>query len=107
VRHDPPATNAEGVKLAQALNQAIASLDSRMDPISQALAASRVAETLSKALAMVSGRRSRAVATAVTLPGMSMSKVADEFGISKSMVAKMAGPSEVRVQIAAKCGRVL
>jgi DNA-binding NtrC family response regulator len=97
----PHTTSAETIKLDQALNAAIASVDSHRDPISRAIAASQVAERLQRAQMAVSQARSDAVASAVMLPGMSMAKVADELGVSKSMVAKLAGPAGARERIAA------
>ncbi|MGD0983198.1 MAG: hypothetical protein ABSA65_05175 [Acidimicrobiales bacterium] len=101
MRTDIPETDFESVELEIAINRAMSSIDSRMDPISRAVAASRVAERLNNGLAWAAERRSRAVATAVVMPGMSMQKVADELGVSKSMVAKLAGPASVRDEIAA------
>lgn len=101
MRPEPPVAPAETISLEKALNAALSSLDSRMDPINRAIAAGRVAEKLNNAQAAIAQRRSQAVASAVMLPGMSMAKVADELGVSKSMVAKMAGPADIRDQIAA------
>lgn len=101
MRSDFPEANAESVDLERAIIQAMSSIDQRMDPISRAIAASRVAERLNSGLGGAAERRSRAVATAVIMPGMSMQKVADELGVSKSMVAKLAGPASVRDEIAA------
>jgi ribosome-binding protein aMBF1 (putative translation factor) len=94
-------TSSEGIGLEMALNQAISSVDSRMNPIARAQAADRVAKRLNDALGAVADRRRNAVATAVTMPGMSMQRVADELGVSKSMVAKLAGPASMRENIAA------
>jgi transcriptional regulator with XRE-family HTH domain len=66
-----------------------------------------VAERLNKGLGWAAERRGNAVATAVVMPGMSMQKVADELGVSKSMVAKLAGPATVRDEIAADMRRRL
>jgi hypothetical protein len=98
---ETPESNAESIDLERAIIQAMSSIDQRMDPISRAIAASRVAERLNKGLGWAAERRGNAVATAVVMPGMSMQKVADELGVSKSMVAKLAGPASVRDEIAA------
>ena len=98
---ETPEANAESIDLERAIIQAMSSIDQRMDPISRAIAASRVAERLNKGLGWTAERRGNAVATAVVMPGMSMQKVADELGVSKSMVAKLAGPASVRDEIAA------
>lgn len=95
-------TSSEGIELEIAINQAIGSIDSRMNPISRARAAERVATRLSGALTQVAERRRNAVSIAVTMPGMSMQKVADELDVSKSMVAKLAGPASARNEIAAE-----
>jgi hypothetical protein len=104
---ETPEANAESVDLEKAIIQAMSSIDQRMDPISRAIAASRVAERLNKGLGWAAERRGNAVATAVVMPGMSMQKVADELGVSKSMVAKLAGPATVRDEIAADMRRRL
>jgi len=98
---ETPESKAESTDLERAIIQAMSSIDQRMDPISRAIAASRVAERLNKGLGWAAERRGNAVATAVVMPGMSMQKVADELGVSKSMVAKLAGPASVRDEIAA------
>jgi hypothetical protein len=98
---ETPESDAESIDLERAIIQAMSSIDQRMDPISRAIAASRVAERLNKGLGWAAERRGNAVATAVVMPGMSMQKVADELGVSKSMVAKLAGPASVRDEIAA------
>ena len=98
---ETPEADAESIDLERAIIQAMSSIDQRMDPISRAIAASRVAERLNKGLGWAAERRGNAVATAVVMPGMSMQKVADELGVSKSMVAKLAGPASVRDEIAA------
>jgi hypothetical protein len=97
---ETPEANAESIDLERAIIQAMSSIDQRMDPISRAIASSRVAERLNKGLGWAAERRSNAVATAVVMPGMSMQKVADELGVSKSMVAKLAGPASLRDEIA-------
>jgi len=104
---ETPEANAESVDLEKAIIQAMSSIDQRMDPISRAIAASRVAERLNRGLGWAAERRGNAVATAVVMPGMSMQKVADELGVSKSMVAKLAGPATVRDEIAADMRRRL
>jgi len=104
---ETPEANAESVDLEKAIIQAMSSIDQRMDPISRAIAASRVAERLNKGLGWAAERRGNAVATAVVMPGMSMQKVAAELGVSKSMVAKLAGPATVRDEIAADMRRRL
>jgi molecular chaperone DnaK (HSP70) len=93
--------DAETITLDRALNGAAQSLGSRRDPISRAAAAAQVAERLNRALATVAECRSRAVAEATLLPGLSMAKVADELGLAKSTVAKLAGPADFRQGIAA------
>ena len=96
-----PHTDAETINLDTALNGAIQSLWSRRDPVTRAAAAAQVADRLNRALASVAECRGRAVAEAILLPGMSMAKVAEELGIAKSTVAKLAGPADVRDEIAA------
>jgi len=98
-RHYNPAPSE--MNLEKALNQVISSIGSRQDPIDRALASARVGALVSQGLSQIQESRSRAVAEAVVLPGMSMAKVAAELGISKSMVAKLAGPSDFRQQLAA------
>jgi hypothetical protein len=96
-------TDSEGIGLEMALNAAILSVGSRrMNPISRAIAADRVAKRLEAALAQVGDLRRRAVAEAVELPGMSMQRVADKLQLSKSMIAKLAGPASEREAIAAE-----
>ena len=96
-----PHADAETITLDSALNGAIQSLSSRRDPITRASAAAQVADRLKRALSTVAECRSRAVAEATLLPGMSMAKVADELGIAKSTVAKLAGPADFREELAA------
>lgn len=101
--HEVAPTSAETVELETALNHALSSLGMRRDPVSRAVAATRVQELLTVRLTQVSELRRRAVASAVASPGMSMQKVADELGVSKSAVAKLAGgTAEVRERIAAE-----
>ena len=97
-----PTTSAETTELEIALTQAVMSLGSRSDPLSRAVASGRLLELLGNYIETVSDLRRRAVASAVTLPGMSMGKVADELGIPKSTVAKLAGPASIRQQIASE-----
>ncbi|HVA05283.1 MAG TPA: hypothetical protein VNG12_00935 [Acidimicrobiales bacterium] len=96
-----PHADAETITLDTALNGAIQSLWSRRDPITRAAAAAEVADRLNRALSTVAECRSSAVAEATVLPGMSMAKVAEELGIAKSTVAKLAGPADFRQEIAA------
>jgi len=93
-------TSAETTELEVALNQAVMSVGSRSDPVSRAVASGELLELLGRYVDTVSDVRRRAIASAVTLPGLSMAKVADELGMPKSTVAKLAGPASIRQQIA-------
>jgi hypothetical protein len=97
---NPAEAPAESIALEKAINDAILSIGSRIDPIDRAVAAGRVMEHLTNGVAWANERRAQAVATAVVLPGMSMQKVADELGMPKSTVAKLAGSASFRNEIA-------
>jgi hypothetical protein len=81
------------ITLQQQINQAVSGLGQHRDALARAKRSTELLDYLQDVIKnQLSKIRREAVAEAVQWPDMSMAKVADELGISKSAVAKLVTP---------------